>query len=158
MLEGALSGPIETKCLMYVNVSDLRSLQISLLICNDHRSRHLVSIGRIHPWNMAAKQLKLSCFAAMPKSSIGICCNVVVLKGCNYDAMPSLGDMCAFFHIRYSIFKFSLIFEWWCAICTPLLRKQHKNSLKYSWNLELFKRFSSKGKWPLAFMIFNLSF
>ena len=30
--------PIETKCLMYVNASDLWSLQISLLICNDHRS------------------------------------------------------------------------------------------------------------------------
>ena len=39
MLEGALSRPIETKCLMYVNASDLWSLQISLL----------VSIGRIYP-------------------------------------------------------------------------------------------------------------
>ena len=38
--EGALSRPIETKCLMYVNALDLWSLQISML----------VSIGRIFPW------------------------------------------------------------------------------------------------------------
>ena len=30
-IEGALSGPIEIKCLMYVNVLDLWSLQISLV-------------------------------------------------------------------------------------------------------------------------------
>ena len=42
---------------------DLWSLQISKLICNDHRSdaltyiRHLVSIGRIYPWGGGLRNL-----------------------------------------------------------------------------------------------------
>ena len=52
MLEGALSGPIETKCLMYVNASDLWSLQISLLGFN---RKNLSLRGRATELNCSTK-------------------------------------------------------------------------------------------------------
>ena len=45
MLEGALSGPIETKCLLYVNA---RSMVITDQLALTY-IRHLVTIGRIYP-------------------------------------------------------------------------------------------------------------
>ena len=62
LLRGHCLGLLKPNVLS-ISMLDLWSLQISKLICNDHRSdaltyiRHLVSIGRIYPWGGGLRNL-----------------------------------------------------------------------------------------------------